>query len=67
MEIVSVFVVFERQTNEVSGWCSLCILLNFSEGETFAGEASVLGEVSFLLRYGHRISSLSNPQNIYFL
>ena len=45
MEIVSLFVLFERQTNEVSGWRGL----NFSESEAFAGEALVLGEISFLI------------------
>ena len=49
MEIVSLFVVFERQTNEVSGWCSLFILLNFSESESLAGEALVLGKIFFFL------------------
>ena len=39
MEIVSLLVVFESQANEVSGWGSLSILLNFSWNETFAGEA----------------------------
>ena len=38
MEIVSLFVVFEKQTNEVSDWHSLPILLNFSESEIFASE-----------------------------
>ena len=33
VEIVSLFVVFERQTNEVSGWCSLSMLLIFWERE----------------------------------
>ena len=27
------FVVFERQTNEVSGWCGLSVLLSFSKSE----------------------------------
>ena len=39
MKIVSLFVVFEWQTNEVYGWCSLSMLLYFSESEAFAGEA----------------------------
>ena len=47
MKIVSHFVVFERQTNEVSGWCSLSMLLNFLESEAFVGETLVLGEISF--------------------
>ena len=36
MGIVSLFVVFERQINEVSGRGSLSILLNFSESEAYA-------------------------------
>ena len=68
MEIVSLFVVFERETNVVSGWCSLSILLSFSESEVFAGEALVLGEIffSYSLVFGMDIGSLllSNPKNI---
>ena len=41
-------VVFEWQTIEVHGWCSLFMVLNFSESEAFAGEALVLGDISFL-------------------
>ena len=55
--ILSLFVIFERQTNEVSGWWS-SILLNISEGEAFVGEALVLGNISSCLWYRHRISSL---------
>ena len=49
MEILLLFVVFERQTNEVSGWGSLSMKLTFSENEAFVGEALVLGEISFLI------------------
>ena len=49
MEIVSRFVLFERQANEVSGWCSLSMLLNFAKSEAFAGEVLVLGNISFLI------------------
>ena len=49
MEFMLLFVVFERETNEISGWCSLSMLLNFSESETFTGEALVLGEISYLI------------------
>ena len=48
-EIVPLFFVFERQANEVSGWCSLSMLLSFSESEVFAGETLALGEISFLI------------------
>ena len=41
--------LYLRQTNEVSGWCGLCMSLNFSESEIFAGEELVLGEISFLI------------------
>ena len=41
--------LFERQTIELFGWCSFSILFNFSEYEAFAGEALVLGEISFLI------------------
>ena len=43
------FAVFERQTIGLSGWCSLSMLLNFSENEAFAGEALVFGEIHFLI------------------
>ena len=49
MEVVVLLVVFERQTNEVSGWCSLSMLINFSASEAFVGEAFVHGEISFLI------------------
>ena len=49
MEIVSLFVVFKRQTNVLSGCCSLSTLFNFSESEAFAGEALALGDISFLI------------------
>ena len=39
--------MFERQTIEVFTWCSFSILFNFLESEAFAGEALVLGEISF--------------------
>ena len=47
-EIVA-FVVFDRETIDVFGWCSFSILFIFSESESFAGEAIVLGEISFLI------------------
>ena len=47
MEIVLLFVVFERQTNEECGWCSLFMLLNFSVREVFVGKTLVLGEIYF--------------------
>ena len=43
------FVVFERQTNEEPGWCSLSMLLNFLEIAAFAWEAFVLVEIFFLI------------------
>ena len=49
MEIVSLFVVFERQKNEVSGWSGHSMVLNFSESEALAGETQALGEISFLI------------------
>ena len=65
--IVSLFVVFKRQTNKISGWCSLSMLLNFSESEAFAGEDFVLGEISFLILwfFGMDIGYLlsANPKN----
>ena len=36
------FFIFERQTIEVSGWCNLSMLLNFSENKAFATEISFL-------------------------
>ena len=42
MEIVSCFLAFERQATDLSGWCNLSVLHNFSENEIFAGEALVL-------------------------
>ena len=56
----SSFVVFETQTNEVSGWCGLSMLLNFSESEASVGETNVLGDISFL------ILSLVETWNIFF-
>ena len=44
MEIVSLFVVFERY-----GWCNLSMLLNFMECKAFAGEVLVCGEIFFLI------------------
>ena len=49
MEIVSLFVEFKRQTNEVFGWCSFSMSLIFFESEAFSVEALVLGEISFLI------------------
>ena len=49
MEIVPLLVAFESQTNEISGWFSLFMLLNFSESEAFAEKALVFGEISFLI------------------
>ena len=57
IEKVSLFVVFERQTNEVSGWCTLPILHNYLE-------SGFCWKFLFLfscLRYGHRDSSLFEP------
>ena len=48
MEIIT-SVIFERQTIEVFGWCSLSILLNFSENEAFTGEALVLVKIYFFI------------------
>ena len=44
VDIVFLFLVFERQTYEVSFYVT-----QFSETEVFAGEALVLGEISFLI------------------
>ena len=49
IESLIAFVVFERQTIEVFGWCNFSILFNFSEIEAFASEALILGEISFLI------------------
>ena len=49
IEIVSLFVVFGRQINEESSWCSLSMLRNFSESKAFVGEATELGEISFFI------------------
>ena len=55
-EIVA-FVVFERQTIEEFDWYSFSIIFNFSESEAFAGEALVLGEISYSLVFGMDIES----------
>ena len=47
MENVSLFAVFERYTNAISHWCSLFLLLNFSEREVLAGKVLVLGAIFF--------------------
>ena len=47
-EIVSLSVVFERQTNRISGDWSFSILLNFSESEALTREVLVHEEI-FLL------------------
>ena len=47
--IVSIFVVFEWEANEVLGWCSLSTLLILAESEISAGEALVRGDISFLI------------------
>ena len=49
VEIVSLIVVIKRQTNEVSDWYDISMLLNFSEDEVFPGKRSVLQEISFLI------------------
>ena len=63
------FVEFQRHTIEVFGCCSFSILFSFSGSEVFAGEAFVLGEVSFpiSLVFGMDIGSLrsSKPKNIF--
>ena len=41
--------MFERQTIEVFDWCSFTLLFTFSESKAFAGEALVLGGISFLI------------------
>ena len=41
--------VFDRPTIEVFGWCILSMLFSFLENKAFAGEALVLGEISFLI------------------
>ena len=45
MGIESLFVVFERQANKVSGWCSLSMLLNFRRVRL------LLERLYFLLRF----------------
>ena len=37
VEILSLFVIFERQPNEVSDYCSLFYVTNFLESDPFAG------------------------------
>ena len=38
----------DTESLEEYPWCSLSMLLNFLESKAFAGEALVLGEISFL-------------------
>ena len=45
------FVMFERQTIEVFCWSIFSILYSIWESETFAGEALVLGDISFLILF----------------
>ena len=68
MEIVFFF-VFERQTIEVFCWCSLSMLLNFSESKAFAEEAFVLRKIFFLfycLQYGYRIYPPLNLKHLFY-
>ena len=69
MEIVA-FVLFERQTNGVSGWCSLSMLLNFFGDEGFCWrDFSFWGDFfSYFLAFSFDIGYLlsSNLKNTYF-
>ena len=47
VEIVLLFVVFERQKNELSGYCSLSMLSNYLKSEAFPREAMFICSFGF--------------------
>ena len=67
---MSPFLVFERPTNEVCGWCDLSVLHDFLKMWDFCWRGfSTLKDVFFLfscLQYEHRISSLLTLKTYFY-